>query len=229
MAMSAVVAVLRMARAVRATIVAAVPAVQHAEVAVSCRAVVVTARVVVAVSADMVPGMTAAIAGIEHRTSEVEVVAVRIAGIDAEVPVAPVPIQRTVEIRGVNESLPLPVQQNIAHVQVAALPICAVHVVVARHTHQVVEVDFVGCLVLCVSQVQLVGHLVRQEQSLVPCLLVAHCLARCCYRQQCYQGHHHLLHIHLIFLLFNNRFLNFSPATVRTFLNNKKGFLLQIS
>ena len=141
-----------------------------------------------------VPGVTATIAGIEYRTSEVEVVAVGIACIDGEVPVTSVPIQWAVEVGGCAERLPLPVKQDIAHIQVAALPVGAVHVVVTGHTHQVVEVDFVSGLVLFVSQVQLVGHLVRQEQGLVPCLLVAHSLARCCYRQHCYQGHHYLLH-----------------------------------
>jgi hypothetical protein len=79
--------------------------------------------IVVAVTTDVVPGVTAAIAGIEYRASEVEVVAVRIAGVDAEVPVAAVPVERTVEVAGGTESLPLPVKQNIAEVQVATLPV----------------------------------------------------------------------------------------------------------
>ena len=48
---------------------------------------------------------------------------------------------------------------------------------------------------------QFIGHLVRQEQCLVPCLFVAHCLARCCYRQHGYQGHHYLLHIRLVLIV----------------------------
>ena len=142
--------------------------------------------VVVAVSANSVPGMSATIGGIEGRTSVEEVVAVWIAGIDAEVPESVAPVEWTEEIGGCAECLPLPVEQDIAQVQVATLPIGAEYVIVARHAHQIVEVDFVGSLVLRIRQVQFVSHLVGQEESLVPCLFVAHGLARCCYRQHCY-------------------------------------------
>lgn len=52
----------------------------------------VTMAVIIAVTAMNVPGVTATIAGIEHRTSEVEVVAVGITCVDGEVPIAAVPI-----------------------------------------------------------------------------------------------------------------------------------------
>jgi hypothetical protein len=59
---------------------------------VTCGTVVVTMAVIIAVTAMNVPGVTATIAGIEHRTSEVEVVAVGITCVDGEVPIAAVPI-----------------------------------------------------------------------------------------------------------------------------------------
>ena len=175
--------------------VATLPAVVHAEVSASCRGVeVVAPSVVVAASAYHMPGMSATIAGIEHRASEVEVVAVWIAGVDTEVPVAVAPVEWAVEIAGGDERVPLPVQQHVAQVLIAPLPVSAVHVVITGHPHQVVQIDFVGCLILLVGQVQLVGHLVRQEQSLVACLLVAHCIARSCESQHHCQGYHHLFH-----------------------------------
>ena len=73
--------------------VATVPAVQHAEVCTSCcGAEVVAPSVVVSVTSDDVPGMSSAIAGVEHRPSEEEVVTVWVACIDGKVPetVAPV-------------------------------------------------------------------------------------------------------------------------------------------
>ena len=143
--------------------------------------------------------MASAIAGIKDGTAEVEVVAVRIAGIYSEVPVASFPVEWTIEVAGGTERLPLPVQQHVAHIQITTLPIGSIDVVVTGHTHQVVQIDFVGSLVLLVGQVQLVGHLVRQEQCLVACLLKAHCMARCCYCQHGYQGYHHLLHTRLYF------------------------------
>jgi hypothetical protein len=134
-------------------------------------------------------------------------VAVRIAQIDAEVPETVTPVEWAIEIGGCTEGVPLPVQQDIAQIQIATLPIGAKHVVVACHTHQIVEVDFECSLILCVCQVQFVSHLVGQEEGLVPCLLVAHCLARCCYCQHCYQGYHHLLHNRIFLLVQQSSYL----------------------
>jgi hypothetical protein len=164
--------------------VAAVPAVVHAEVGASCCwTEVVTVVIIISVRTVQVPGVCATIGGIECRASKEEVVTVWIAGIDAEVPVACVPIEGAVEIAGGNVCLPLYVEQDVAQVAVAALPVVAIYIVVARHTHQVVEVNLVGGFILLVCQVQFVSHLVGQEQRLVASLFVTHCLARCCYRQ----------------------------------------------
>ena len=130
--------------------------------------------VVVAISAMQMPGMTAAIGGIEMGTAEVEVVTARIAGIDAKVPVACLPEQRTVEIGCCAEGIPLPGVEDVAQIQVTALPVYTKNVVNAGNSHQVVEVNLIGSLVLSVGKVQLVGHLIGQEQSLVAGLLVAH-------------------------------------------------------
>ena len=133
--------------------------------------------VIVTVSAYHVPSVSATIGGIEDRTSEEEVVAVRIACIDGKVPESVKPVEWTVEVTCCTERIPLPIVQDIAQIQVAALPVGSEHIVTARHTHQIVEVDFVCSLILLVSQVQFVSHLVCQEESLVASLLVAHCLA----------------------------------------------------
>ena len=64
--------------------------------------------VIIAASAVHVPGMTATIGGIEVRASKIEVVAPRVAGIDAEMPEAGIPVERTVEVAGCTEGIPLP-------------------------------------------------------------------------------------------------------------------------
>ena len=118
--------------------------------------------------------MSATVGGIEVGSAEVEVVATRIAQVNAEVPVAGIPVERAIEVAGGTEGIPLPRVEDVAEVEVATLPVDAEDIGLARHTHQVVEVDLIGSLVLSVGQVQLVGHLVRQEQCLVAGLLVAH-------------------------------------------------------
>jgi hypothetical protein len=74
-------------------------------------------------SAMNMPGMSAAIGSIEVRTSEVEIVTVRIAGVDAEMPVTCLPVERTIEIGGCDIGLPLPVEQDITQVEITAFPI----------------------------------------------------------------------------------------------------------
>ena len=105
---------------------------------------------IVAATTIEVPAVASTVGGIEVWTSEIEVVAMRIAGIDAEVPVACIPVERTVEIGGGTESIPLPGVENIVQVEVAALPVDTEHIVDSGHTHQVVEVDLVGSLILSV-------------------------------------------------------------------------------
>ena len=156
--------------------VATCPAVVHADVHSALMTEIRPVAVVIAVSAVHVPGMAATIGGIEVRTSEVEIVTIRIAGIDAEVPVACLPVERAVEIAGGDECLPLPIEEDITQVEVTTLPIGAEHVVAASHTHEVVEIDLVGGLILLVGEVELVGHLVGQEQSLIAGLLETHCV-----------------------------------------------------
>jgi len=160
-------------------IVSAIPTVTHSEMAVAVMmAEVVTMTVVVTVSADAVPGVTSTIGGVEVRTAEVEVVTVRITCIDPEVPVACVPVEGAVEVRGSNKCVPLCFQQDVTHVEVTALPISSINIINAGDTHQVVEVNLVGSFILLVRQVQLVSHLVRQEECLVTCLFVTHGMGR---------------------------------------------------
>ena len=129
---------------------------------------------VVAVSAIHVPAVSTPVGGIEVWTSVEEIVAVGIAGIDAEMPIACIPVERTIEVGGCDEGIPLPCIKDVAQVEVTTLPVGTIHIVYAGDTHEVVEVDFVRCLVLGISQVELVGHLVGEEQGLVAGLLVAH-------------------------------------------------------
>jgi len=132
--------------------------------------------------------VAAAIDSIEAGHSEVVVVAVGIAGIDTEVPETIAPVKGTIEVGGVEESPVLPVEQDIAQVEVAVLPVDAIEVVVVVDAHQVVEVDFVCCLILLLGEVQLVSHLVGEEQSLLTSLLIAHGAGRQGHHEHCCEG-----------------------------------------
>ena len=70
--------------------------------------------VIVATPSINMPGMSASISGIEVWAPEEEVVASRVVAVDADVPVASLPIEWAIEIGGCNERVPLPVEQYIA-------------------------------------------------------------------------------------------------------------------
>ena len=122
------------------------------------------------------PAMTSAIDSPEMGMAKVEVVTVGIAGIDAEVPVAGFPVEGTIEVGSCHEGVVLPVEQDVAQVKVALCPIDAIQVVDGVDAHQVVKVHLVGGLVLLLGEVQLVCHLVGEEQCLLAGLLVTHCV-----------------------------------------------------
>ena len=137
-------------------------------------AVVVAVRMVVAAAAVAAPTVSSAVGDVDRWAAEVEVVAPWIARVDGKVPEAVGPIERAVEVGGGAECVPLPLQEDVAHVEVAPLPVRAEHVVDGSDAHEVVEVDFVCGVILLLREVELVGHLVREEESLATCLLVAH-------------------------------------------------------
>ena len=94
--------------------IAAIPTIVHTEVLSANRTEVLSASIVVAMSAMNVPGMSTTIGCIEVWASEVEVIAMRIAAIDTEVPVTSLPIEWTVEVAGSYVCIPLPIIQNLA-------------------------------------------------------------------------------------------------------------------
>ena len=159
-----------------ATEISTVPTVVHAEVLSVWGTVVVAMSMIVAMSAYMMPSMCATIGHIEVRTAEVEVVTMRITTIDAEVPVTSLPIEWTIEIGGCYKSIPLPFKQDITQIEVTTLPIGPEHIIASSYPHQVVEINLISCLVLLVSQIQLISHLISEEEGLVTSLLVAHCV-----------------------------------------------------
>lgn len=95
-----------------------------------------------------VPTVSSAIRHVHGWAGEVEMCAVWIACIYSEVPTACIPIQRTVKVGGFAKRPILPVEKNISQVNVASLPICAIHIVASSHSHKIVEVYLIGCIIL---------------------------------------------------------------------------------
>ena len=157
-------------------------------------AVVECTPFVPAVSPVAPPAVPSTVSDVDVRTAEVQVVAVRIVGVYGKMPHTVGPVQRPVEVRCGTECTVLPVEQDVAKVEVALPPVRLVEVVRGIDAHQVVEVNLVSGVILLFGEVQFIGHLVGEEQGLLPCLFVAH--GRDCGRQRkkhcqgCYQSFH---------------------------------------
>jgi len=144
--------------------------------------------VVPAVSAVHPPAVSATIDGIEVGRSKIEVAAMGITCVDAEVPETTAPVKRTIEIGGFNKSTILPIEQDITEVEITTLPVGAIEVGLRVDTHQIVEVDLIGCLVLFLGQVELIRHLVGKEECLLASLFVTHGVCLDCESEQCCEG-----------------------------------------
>ena len=151
-------------------------------------------------SAIIAPAMTTAVGCPYCGTLEIEEGANGIVGINTEVPHACIPIKRTVEIRRCTEGIPLPVIEDNLHVEIALAPVFRIEVVNGVYTHEVVKIDFVGCLILLLREVELVSHLVGEEQGLLASLLIAHGFYACNRKEQCYHCDYKLLHNSYFFL-----------------------------
>jgi len=106
------------------------------------------------------PDAVATLEGHEHCRTVEEHPSDTIAAVDAECPASGAPGERTVEMHAGHVAVVLPGAEHIAQVAVAHLPPESEHVGAGIYIEQVVEVDLIHCLILCICQAELVGHLV---------------------------------------------------------------------
>ncbi len=153
-------------------------------VAHACSFIALRATAVPRLPPVVVPRVTAAIGIPEGRAPEIEIITMGIARIHSEVPKAVEPIDRAIEVSCLEEILVLPIEKDIAQVEVAPSPIVAIEVCFRGDTHKIVEVNLVACLILLLSKVHLIRHFVGEEESLLASLLEAHCLRCFCQKEQ---------------------------------------------
>ena len=123
------------------------------------------------------------------------------------------PSQRTIEVGQADVLVILIGGQNELKVSIPTAPPSTIHVVTSVNTHHVVQIDLVDCIILCICQVQLVGHLVGQIQGFFLSLFITHCVGCDGHRHQnCHK--HHLLHNQFSYSLeLDNLFLVFTYMT----------------
>ena len=91
-------------------------------------------------------------------------------------PAAGLPCYRTIEVGESHILVILPAVQDIAEISVTAVPPDAEDITISIQAHQVVEIDLIDSLILCSGEVELVSHLVREEEGFVLCCVIAHCV-----------------------------------------------------
>ena len=127
---------------------------------------------------------------ISVRTCPVVVAAVGIASVDRVVPSSSSPSQRTVEVVQPHVAVPLVSAEHVPEVGVAAAPPASVEVALVVHAEQVVEVDLVCQFILFVVEVELVCHLVGEEQGFALCHVDRKCCGGDGYRHHQCQCHY---------------------------------------
>lgn len=164
---------------VHVAVASTVPSASHA-IVVCCEMM----SVIVRPSSVCVPGVSAAVGVVASWIAIVVVMAVRIVSIDAEMPEAVAPIERTIEVFQSAESAILPVKEYVRQVEVTACPIYRIYIIDCVDAHEIVEVHFKSGLILFFREVEFVRHLICEEEGLVSCLLIRHSLCReCCEHQ----------------------------------------------
>ena len=93
-----------------------------------------------------------------------------------ECPATSLPSHRAIEVGECHILVELPVVQHEAEVSITAIPPDAEYITVSVQAHQVVEIDLIDSLILCSGEVELVSHLVREEEGFVLCCIIAHCV-----------------------------------------------------
>lgn len=72
----------------------------------------------------------------------------------------------------------LPINEDVAQVGITYGPVSRINVIASVYAHQVVEVYLIDRLILCLVEVQLIRHLIREEESLYASLFVTHGVSR---------------------------------------------------
>jgi restriction endonuclease Mrr len=135
--------------------------------------------------------MTSAITAVDGGTLVVEEFVVNIARTQGKREiVAAHPNHGTIEIYDLGVAIPLPGAEDVTEVGVAAHPEDAIEIRPVVEAKHIIEVDFIDSLVLREAEVELIGHLIREEEGFLASLGEAHGCGRGNYRHHQDQGHH---------------------------------------
>ena len=82
---------------------------------------------------------------------------------------------RTVKVFRLQEAAVLPAGKNVSELICATVPVDPEDIGSTNEACKVVEIDFIDCLVLIICKIQLVGHLIGEEERLLAGSCGGHC------------------------------------------------------
>ena len=134
-------------------------------------------RPTISVEAPMmvITAVSSTIGNINARIAVIEEPAI-VVPIDGEEPMSSTPDNRTQEIIGSEEQTVLPVIQDATQVVDSVVIINTIEIGRRPDTEEVIEVDLIGIIILLAVEIELIGHLVGQVESLCLCTFETHCL-----------------------------------------------------
>ena len=107
----------------------------------------------------------ATLVGHEHRRVCIVEMPSVVVRVHCKCPATCLPSHRAIEVGECHILVELPAVQHEAEVSITAIPPDAEDITVSVQAHQVVEIDLIDCLILCSGEVELVSHLVREEEG----------------------------------------------------------------
>lgn len=115
----------------------------------------------------------ASVPGVPAGGTAIEVVGAVVVFPEGEVPCAVTTPDGTIEVVGCAVEAVLPVEENVAEVSVAVIPV-VVEGVGCADVHQVFKVDLINLVILLRCEVELIGHLVSKIVSVFLSLAETH-------------------------------------------------------
>lgn len=132
-------------------------------------------EVAVFVETFMTAVVATTIGAIDGRTFVVVEMVVRIAVAQGEGEVVTAsPHHGPIEVHNLRVTFPLPGSEDIAQVGIPTHPEDTIYICIGVQSEQVVEIDFIDCLVLREAEVEFVCHFVGKEERFLASLGEAH-------------------------------------------------------
>ena len=139
-------------------------------VAVVCQAV----AFIIVVRGSLV--VVSAAIGLVHLAYRLVVTVACVLVVDCKADYVVIDTDRFVEVGGSQVMPVLPAGEYPLELALSTVPENSENVRSAHQTYEVIVIDLINCIILCIGEIELISHLIGEEQGLCLCSCVAHCI-----------------------------------------------------